>query len=103
MPVIPARRARQGFLRSSIITSIGLASLIGVAAGRSNIVVRCFLKATKATGAVLARRQIAAASNGANPVQTYREFAVDEEEPDLMLAAVGNLRKGLAAEGFSPR
>jgi hypothetical protein len=34
---------------------------------------------------------------------TYREFAVDEEEAHLMLAAVENLRKGLAAEGFSPR
>ena len=34
---------------------------------------------------------------------TYREFAVDEQEARLMLAAVENLRKGLAAEGFSPR
>jgi hypothetical protein len=34
---------------------------------------------------------------------TYREFAVDEREARLMLAAVENLRKGLAAEGFSPR
>ena len=34
---------------------------------------------------------------------TYREFAADEQEARLMLAAVENLRKGLAAEGFSPR
>ena len=34
---------------------------------------------------------------------TYREFAVDEQETRLMLAAVENLRKGLAAEGFNPR
>jgi hypothetical protein len=34
---------------------------------------------------------------------TYRGFAVDEQEARLMLAAVENLRKGLAAEGFSPR
>jgi hypothetical protein len=34
---------------------------------------------------------------------TYREFAADEEEARLMLAAVENLRKGLAAEGFNPR
>jgi hypothetical protein len=34
---------------------------------------------------------------------TYREFAVNEEEAHLMLAAVENLRKGLAAEGFNPR
>jgi hypothetical protein len=34
---------------------------------------------------------------------TYREFAIDEQEARQMLAAVENLRKGLAAEGFSPR
>ena len=34
---------------------------------------------------------------------TYREFAVNEDEAHLMVAAVENLRKGLAAEGFSPR
>jgi hypothetical protein len=34
---------------------------------------------------------------------TYREFAVDEDEAHLMLAAVEKLRQGLAAEGFSPR
>ena len=34
---------------------------------------------------------------------TYREFAIDEQEAHLMLAAVENLRKGLAAEGFNPR
>ena len=35
--------------------------------------------------------------------QTYREFAADEEETYLMLAAVERLRQGLADEGFSPR
>ena len=34
---------------------------------------------------------------------TYREFAVDEDEARLMLAAVEKLGCGLAAEGFSPR
>ena len=34
---------------------------------------------------------------------TYREFAVDEQEARQMLAAVENLRKELATEGFSPR
>lgn len=34
---------------------------------------------------------------------TYREFAVDDDEAHLMLASVETLRKGLAAEGFSPR
>ena len=34
---------------------------------------------------------------------TYREFADDEEEARLILAAVDNLREGLAAESFSPR
>jgi hypothetical protein len=34
---------------------------------------------------------------------TYREFAADEPEARLMLSAVESLRKGLAAEGFSPR
>jgi len=34
---------------------------------------------------------------------TYREFAADEDEAYLMMAAVQKLRKGLAAEGYSPR
>jgi hypothetical protein len=33
---------------------------------------------------------------------TYREFANDEEEARLILAAVDNLREGLAAESFTP-
>jgi hypothetical protein len=35
--------------------------------------------------------------------QTYREFAVDNDEAHLMLAAVEKLRRGLAAAGYSPR
>lgn len=34
---------------------------------------------------------------------TFREFAVDDDEAHLMIAAVEKLRHGLAAEGFSPR
>ena len=34
---------------------------------------------------------------------TYRELAKDEDEAYLMLAAVQKLKKGLAAEGYSPR
>jgi hypothetical protein len=34
---------------------------------------------------------------------TYRQFAADENEAHLMLAAVEKLRKGLAEQGYSPR
>jgi hypothetical protein len=34
---------------------------------------------------------------------TYREFAVDDNEAHLMLAAIERLRRGLAAEGYNPR
>lgn len=34
---------------------------------------------------------------------TYREFAVDDDEARLMIDAAEKLRHGLAAEGFSPR
>jgi hypothetical protein len=34
---------------------------------------------------------------------TYREFAISEDEAYLMIAAMAKLREGLAAEGFNPR